>query len=509
MTGRLCVVVFCVPFLGLAAAGCSTNNDTSATEAGSCEPAPESEGPGWVVTASAVSSEGRELTYRKHIIAVGDDGSGTMSETTIDANGERVMQVVEESTPTRHEVRIAYGPLVPGLTMATAVVEDEVLTGSVNGRAVVPMPLGQQDPLEPRFEDGELEPDPGIDPDIEDALPRLFGNAADGAQMCAQANGAAPLVVEKRGDRGHVSLPAFSDGCLKCKGICATGLLACNISAAAGCVAATLWYALCLASAEAACFTTYAVCILGCNADGEPCCPVGCGDGCCDDGETCINEDQQLCCGTSQFICLGRECCDNTEVCINGGPEAGTCCDPANRCNENCCEPGDSCITEVSECCEPEQTPCVDKCCDEAGCIDQGLNAGTCCEPDDICNDTCCSDLDSCIRFPNGTGLCCGFATPACGNRCCGVDESCLGNNACCPNNRVCQGICCPEGSGCDLQTNKCKSCPMPNEKYCSESDSCCPLTEVCTPIQDLCCPAGQMYCGIPLQCRPSEECLR
>jgi hypothetical protein len=183
---------------------------------------------------------------RKRVVILGDDGENVMAETTIEADGERVMQMVEEDTADRYELHIDYGALVPGLMSATAVVENEVLTGSVNGRAIVPIPLDQEDHPAPRFEDGGSEPDPGVDPDIEAAAPRLFEVAAEATGKCEPTNGAEGDIVEKRGDRGHVSSGHANIHCDRCKSTCGTDLVACDLLVVSRCFAYGLFYNVCV-----------------------------------------------------------------------------------------------------------------------------------------------------------------------------------------------------------------------------------------------------------------------
>jgi len=505
------MVALLLPFFALLVSAC-TSKDSTPSEVATCMPLSESDGSGWEIMARTLSSEGRELTYVRRSVVLDDDAAGLQIETTIEADGQLVVSIDEQAGSERVEFGVDYGSLVPGFTSTMLVVENETLSGTVNGRAIVPMPVAQADPSMVRFEDGEPPPDSGIDPDIDAALPELFELASSAAQKCVEMSGAAEggsAVVDKRGDRGHVSLPAFSSGCIKCKGGCAAGQVACALG---GFSCATLgWPAniICIAIEETSCLAAYLTCISACKATGAPCCPVGCGGGCCEDQETCINPAERLCCGPGQSTCLGTECCDSVEVCIDSGPIAGTCCDPMNHCGDACCKPTDACLPEVSLCCSAEQTPCVDKCCDTAGCIDTGPNPGTCCEPENICGTSCCDELDSCVA---SLSLCCGFNSPACGNKCCGTGESCLPGNNCCPNNRVCAGICCQEGSGCDLTTNTCKACPEPNTKFCSEGGGiCCPLTQVCPEVPGgECCPSGQLWCAnlFPARCASPSECL-
>ena len=504
-----------------------------------CEPL-DDEGLEFEIRVRAVSSQGRELSYTRRVIVPRDQDAGFQTETEVTSDGELVMSVQTLGDQTGVEVNVEYGPLVPGVATASAsaVVEDGVLSGMVDGRAIVPMPLDDEfDASAASFEDGDPPPELGMDPDLEEALTELFEAAAVAAEGCQAQNGdaeakATTLTAKPEQDHGHDSDPEASVVCLTCWGGCSTGFGTCTGIAAAACAAAGPFYALCFAPAEASCAIAYAVCQNCCYNCGEepPCCPVDCGSvACCDSGEICLNAQIGLCCSPGKTPCVGESCCGSTEVCIDSGPNAGTCCEPEDICGNTCCDPTDSCdpdislccpageficgstccvatdscIENISLCCPAGEPPCDDKCCASG---EECLGGGLCCKPVNICGSVCCDDLDSCVE---SLSLCCGFNTPACGSNCCPENEICLGGTTCCPAEQACGSVCCPENQGCDPQTYQCASCPDPNEKYCSESGGCCPIFSVCTPVAGLCCDVGEIYCCKGgCGCKPPGECI-
>ena len=86
-----------------------------------CEPA-EEEGGEFEVLVQAVSSEGRQLSFTKHVVTPPGGDAGFQTETEVTADGELVMSMITSNGPTRAEVQIEYGSLVPGMSSASAVV---------------------------------------------------------------------------------------------------------------------------------------------------------------------------------------------------------------------------------------------------------------------------------------------------------------------------------------------------------------------------------------------------
>ncbi len=503
--GHSCRVMRLALAVGLLV-GANCNSRAPQTEESSCMDVAEDNGV--EITMNATSGAGRQLSYSRRVTTTKD--GNLLIETEVTADGQLVMQATTTGLEGRTIVEVEYGPLVPGLVSGRAVAENGMVEGSVDGRSIVPMSIDDAAEESLRFQDGNPPPDLGMDPDIEDAVRELMSAADSAAQGCNEVQfdeqrGATGVVRAAHGsDFGHDSNPVATIECGACWGGCSAATAGCVAGATVGCGFTLFCFPKCEAAAVALCAGGYVACVKACNSSGAPCCPVSCGEvACCDSGETCLNAQIGLCCSEGKTACAGEQCCGSTEVCIDSGPNAGTCCEPENLCGESCCADGDSCIAEESICCSSDTIPCVDKCCDTDGCIEDGPEAGTCCESGNICGNTCCDELDSCIE---SLSLCCGFNEPACGNACCQFGESCLGGNTCCPNDRVCNGICCPEGTGCDQTTDTCVACSSPTQKVCPETGTCCPVTEVCSPIPDLCCAAGEIYCNGA--CRPFSECI-
>jgi len=528
--GNAPLAVMCAVATSLVTGGCETGSEgTSGSPSATCTRLGQDEGPGWEIQASVLSDQGRRLTYERRFVGPLDLEGSFILRTVVAVDGDVLMSVDVAGDPERYEISVDYGQVIPGLSTATALVEDGLLTGSIDGRELEPVAIDEASVDTARFEDGLDAPADDLDPDIRAAMPSLTEAAADAAceiegsevgsggaasQSVAsrdiRSSSASDEALRAKGDTGHDSNPTASAGCAACWGGCSGAAAGCIAGVSVACAATTVFYAICEAAAVAGCLGAYVGCVAGCNADGGPCCPVSCGNvACCEDGETCLNSQTGLCCSPGTSVCVGEECCATSEICIDSGPNAGTCCEPENRCGNACCGPADTCLQAVSLCCAPSQTPCINKCCDTEGCIENGPNAGTCCEPERICGDTCCTAelYSGCIE---ALSLCCPFASPPCGTICCNLGEQCLPGNNCCPDERVCAGgVCCAEGSGCNLDTNTCVECPAPNMRYCQEAGTCCPNTQVCTPVANVCCPVDRpAYCGFPLMCRRAEECI-
>ena len=513
--------------------GGGNGGGNGAVNASTCEPLDNTDG-GFEIQVFAVSSEGRELTYTMRQTSVQTreaaqddniddfDPLGLNTETVVLSDGLLLMSITTLGDSTRQEVTVDYGTLITGIESSLAIVEDGMLSGMINDRELVPVPVEEADPNTPVFVDGEPAPVAGIPSDLQEILIGLFEAAEVASQACEAQNGtdAAKVTRTSSQDTGHGSHPTSSGACIGCRTGCSGAAIGCVAGFAAGCVAATFAYAACKALGCGGCAIAYTACFGACSITGAPCCPVGCGDvACCEVDETCLNFDIGLCCSPGKTTCVGESCCSSTETCIDTGPNAGTCCQPELICGNTCCDPTESCIAEVSLCCPSGMEPCGDKCCPSGeSCLGDGVGAcddkccpsgeicigdGLCCDPTNACGSACCDELFSgCIA---SLSLCCGFAQPPCGNKCCGISETCLGGTECCPVNLLCGSICCDEGSFCDSQTNTCSACPDPTDTPCTVG-GCCPAGMNCTDFEGICCPQGELYCfGM---CRPISECI-
>jgi hypothetical protein len=261
---------------------------------------------------------------------------------------------------------------------------------------------------------------------------------------------------------GHQSFPADSSDCNNCTTNCTIAAGGCDVGVDAGCAACwaipipgadAACYAACVAAGTAACYAAGSSCVNGCYNIGSPCCPVDCGVGCCDRGETCLDSSQGLCCSQGLQPCRGPQesCYDPTkETCL----PSGVGCPVGQACGNNCCGEYAQCVDPNSGNCCPLLTgiPCGNQCCDglterctSTGCcpINQACG-GTCCPPGSICNAN-----DQCVVAPScqpGQTLCVSFDKTK--QNCCNGDQQCCDDGTCCggasqPNNICCEALGC------------------------------------------------------------------
>jgi len=259
--------------------------------------------------------------------------------------------------------------------------------------------------------------------------------------------------------------------CTSCTNTCQAVSYSCGVAAAVVAVFCP-W---CGVGAGAACAAIYLGCTLDCVYNPSFCCPVKCasgplnilnpGDGCCNFGENCVDENdpnavRQGCCPASQ-----------------------------NECASKCCAVGERCDQNSGKCCNPVSTCSAGTCC-EGTCIE-----GTCCPSTSLaCSHACCDSFAQCTNI----GTCCGFTNTLCPGDptgCCNNGEQCI-NNKCCPN-QVCGGVCCAAGQVCDPTTHACMSF------QCPSGQTACPPLDGGDPI---CCLPGVTCCTG--QCCPSSEYL-
>ncbi len=393
---------------------------------------------------------GREMVMDSRVEFKDDD---TVQLTrTITVDGELLMSSEAYGDGQLMEMSVEYGPLVDGMNTAYAKFSGGEISGMINGRELVPQ-SADADPQSAKFADAAPAPDMLIDPDIEDGMLALMLAAERTIDECPRAQNGEPnsmrmLLGGAGNDHGHDSDPETDLECIFCWTGCSASFVGCAIGVSAACAAAGPFYVVCEVIALAGCGAAYALCQYGCY-NGGPCCPSECGDvACCDEGETCLNEQTGLCCDEGKTACVGESCCSSTEVCIG-----------------------------------------------------QGAEAGTCCEAESLCGSTCCGALETCVP---GKNICCGFNNAACGDGCCAEGDVCLGDS-CCPAAQACGNTCCPDGSSCDDATKTCQSCP--SDHFACNVGGCCPNGKVCTDVEGICCEQGEYYCGGA--CRPLNECIQ
>lgn len=166
-------------------------------------------------------------------------------------------------------------------------------------------------------------------------------------------------------------------------------------------------------------------------------------------------EEPTLCC---PWLNEGEGgCCQPWEQCARNW-----CCDPTIgeiMCGDYCCPAGDVCTTVDTECCNAPRVcptpgnPSITHCCPQVSVRARAATA------------------PPMLRHRDASYL------RAQGSSCTGTD--------CCPNLRVCNGGCCPEGTKCT-----------------SASNMCCPDALVCDMEPWLCC---NTYCNSAGYCEPSD----
>jgi hypothetical protein len=154
---------------------------------------------------------------------------------------------------------------------------------------------------------------------------------------------------------GESIVPAYRPGsatqanCYRCQETAARNLAGClaigGISCGSACVLAGPFWGACFAPCMGGV-------IVGCNVNFlreegwcalEDCCPKLCGvpnpfdpgSGCCDEGETCVSQDdpnsRRGCCPSDQIVCAGQ-CCPREYSCCGD-----TCCPPNYFCRDGFC----------------------------------------------------------------------------------------------------------------------------------------------------------------------------
>ncbi len=370
-------------------------------------------------------------------------------------------------------VTIDYGFGIDGIEHVEATTDGDVVQMAVDGRLVDPFPLSI-DP-EITFVDGQPPPTVDVVPRIGRAIQAIVEQTGAAAAACQGDDGIQAVALASSpfgGEPGHTSSEddfGQCDGCLFQAGIT---YVTCMGAAGAVCGAAVGWWnpfagVACDLWLSNWCLTIEDDLVDDCKSPGGRCCPVGCGNYCCDTSESCLNASTGLCCSDGTQPCPGvsESCTDpDAEVCMSDGHS----CPFANVCGEGCCEASD----------------CVN---------------GACCARGRGCVDVCCDFGDVCVA-----GGCCSFP---CGSECCGQDQFCNADEHC--ETPVCDastpGVC--------LQSDEAHCCT--SEETCC-GDGCCPpeLPGLGGPI--ICC--GEMCCygscvlvpypvGFPAEIIMKEEC--
>jgi hypothetical protein len=363
-------------------------------------------------TTVAVTHQGLTLTNTDRIPR---DSGDVLTSTTIIKQKRALLlkSVITFDSNGTSTLQFRYGRAFTGIARADLVNDGQTVSGTVDGRAIVPFPAsGQVQPFQ--FQDGQPAPDTALSEELTQRLAELYAKAETQSEACAGAGArAADLHAER-----HTSLP-----CITCVGACAAGATICGLklkgpcaAAAAIClVGAAACFAGCMAIGFAGCALAAVACVDICAR--EPCCAIPChhtnGDTfCCEEGHTCLRPG--ACCAPGRFACQGQNCCASAERCMPGG----ACCEHPNfPCGTSCCGPFTGlCCNGV--CCNGE---CINGSC----CPAPGRRCGNTCCTAECCNGVCCNSNQSCI-----SGVCTTVCAPG--------TSFCPGNGQCCLSTQTC-----------------------------------------------------------------------
>jgi hypothetical protein len=457
--------------------------------------------------SSSTTADGRTVSL---MLSMSADRTAKTSTTLIKIDGQEAFRLTRRQTRTGKTLSPATSHTTAGPAFGVDSLEldsdGKTLTGTINGRAIVPFDLSSGGgPAGIKFADGKPAPQGSVDPAVRDAVAQAFQKAKQDASLCVPPREYHPDYIKGEG-KAVYEFPAdagFSPACQTCFNDCYTNYNNCSYAAAFGC--AGPWYPVCIAIALNACGGAQSGCEDSC-AYGSVCCPLQCdnappsnGPGlCCEAGQICVDPTNGYCCpeGYSRACAGGVQsdcvCCPDTQATCNG-----TCCDTGQSCSQEgiCCHQYEFNTRPVS---------CKGVCCG-AGQICAG---GFCCDKKSACKDQCC----------DGTckdGKCC--VGSWCGDKCCayGCDKDnnckpnplCLGgqwiNGSCCQNQNVCGKVCCPSNKTClDAATGSCgtQTCPQ-GQTACKSEMTGGTYTSVCcdgkSPIccNGACCGSGQVCC--------------
>lgn len=367
-----------------------------------------------------VSQDDRVLTQHIEVVSTGTAG-GTISISAdrevdlslpganrlieqgvlrIGGSSEIFSYALEAQPGAATQVWVSWGPHVRGAEEGTFSIEDGMISGSIDGRAFLPLSV-DADPASARFVDGGPSPVLRSNRPLQQALERLAAAAEKVMRACEGPTtpglAALPPVLQfnREQDPGHFSDTYSTTRCDACKVLVVGGGAAAGVGCGFVCVGTLgIGCGACIAG-DAAAVTAG---ILACE-ESNACCPKACASGigspCCFGDETCLEPGTGLCCSSGTQACAGQACCASDQSCIDAGPKKGTCCPDDSTCGQNCCDD--------------------DEVCQDAG-------TGKCCSTNKVCGSACCDtdDLDVLYCANASLGLCCSHGAVECGGACCG-----------------------------------------------------------------------------------------
>jgi hypothetical protein len=259
-------------------------------------------------------------------------------------------------------------------------------TALVDGRATLPFVIGPN----PRvvFPNGQRAPDVILPKGLSHAVEGLLKGVARESETCFMGavtklglqDPTAPLAaLASEPDFGHFSDTYGSLDCWACKGSCYTAAAACVYAASAGAACGPLAW-LCIPAILVGCLIGETTCDKRCN--NEICCPKECGGtnfepACCEESETCLSTQTQLCCSSGKTRCgtgFGAQCCSAGEDCLPNADPGNKCCAPGHGCGSVCC-------SELQVCADPARSLC---------CLPANVCNGDCCDATEVCKNGAC-----------------------------------------------------------------------------------------------------------------------
>jgi hypothetical protein len=463
----------------------------------------------------AISSN--DATFRYHT-----DATSSVYEATV--FGALFYHAETHIAPDLTLSTVRFGRAFPVREVTVRTTDGERMSGTIDGRPIAPFVKGQ--PWETvTMADGSPLPPLGPDPRARDALDALVHGAQAGGSACAVAGAAngETKIESSYTAPGHLSNTGLGyHPCNLCIDACNAIFTACGVTAAIAAVGCGPFYALCLAAGLVACGIALAACIVVCNQPGQACCPVSCGGGCCQFGESCLKPPTPLCCSAGTKACNGTSgdnCCNNSDNCL---PD-GSCCANGNPiCLGNaCCNPGDNCASAGQEggdpnpCCPAKQVICNGTCCKAGESCIKGLagpdHCGVCPPDPSVPGSGLCADNTTCCNAMTFAGTACAKFGPS-PMSCCVPKTICdAGGTACCQGNQTCTGAplkvtCCDDKNVCGANAETCCTDPI---NPCSTSDSsgapvCCDTSvhPFCA-VSGRCCDKPGTTCDAVGNCVP------
>ena len=265
------------------------------------------------------------------------------------------------------------------------------ITGTVDGHALVPFPVSSANSASAyAFQDGTAIPTITVDTGILASAVGIAAAASAALRTCGPASSQLLLgpssgpPVPPPVTPGTVNTtakdPTVNAQCNNCLSICNDIYHACDTGSSSSCtnsvlgglagalgatatgnpvagVAGAIAVILggCSSGGHDACVSSQSACYGACLIPGEPCCPKGCGNGCCDQAQTCLDPRAMLCCDVGFSTCLG--------------PTNSSCFDPGRA---FCLPSGQACLNGVLPCGEGFASVCCESgICPDGECLPQ------------------------------------------------------------------------------------------------------------------------------------------